>query len=170
MQFEYISGIIDFIQSDEDTKPDEKSISVSSRKNEISRLDPTDTSDENKENGPLVCITEIPIMKVVTKGKNVFILQENNIFSMMGTNLEEIRMKDNRVVVHNNPSRNKTIVIRNKVKDFDCMDDMLIICTATGGVLATRVNFNSTMPNLSFHSLSSMGSTLENYNFVSSIS
>jgi hypothetical protein len=89
---------------------------------------------------------------------------------MMGTNLQEIRIKDSKVVVHNDPSKNKTIVIRNKVKDFDCMDDMLIICTVSGGVLASRADFDYLTPNLSFHSLTSMGSSLENYNFVSSIS
>lgn len=88
---------------------------------------------------------------------------------MMSTNLEEIRISGDRVAVHNDPSKNRTVVIRNKVKDFDCMKDMLIICTVTGGVLVSRADFEYVNPSLTFHSLSSMGSTLENYNFVTKI-
>lgn len=44
-------------------------LTISSRKHEKSSLDPTEPSDENKENDPLVCLAEIPIKKVVTKGK-----------------------------------------------------------------------------------------------------
>jgi hypothetical protein len=37
---------------------------------------------------------------------------------MMSSNLEEIRVIEDKVAVFNNPSKNKTTVIRNKVKDF----------------------------------------------------
>jgi hypothetical protein len=50
------------------------------------------------------------------------------------------------------------------------MNDMLIICTDSGGVLVSRVDFDYVTPNLNFHSFSSKKSNLDNYNFVAKIS
>jgi len=69
---------------------------------------------------------------------------------MMSTNLEEIRMKGDQVAIYNNPTKNRTTVIRNKVKDFDCTNDLLIICTVTGGVLFAKVDFDYPQPSLKF--------------------
>jgi len=88
----------------------------------------------------------------------------------MGSNLEEIRMDGNQTVALNNPVKNQSTIIRNKVKDFDCMNDSLIICTSSGEVLVSRADFDYRNPTLNFHSLSSLGSGLENYNYVSKIS
>lgn len=87
----------------------------------------------------------------------------------MSTNLEEIRIKGDQVAIYNNPAKNRTLIIRNKIKDFDCTNEILIIWTVSGGVLFAKADFDYPQPNLKFNSLTSMGSSLENYNFVSKI-
>jgi hypothetical protein len=61
--------VIFLIKSDEDTNPDEKSqFAASSAVNKQSRFEHSPFS-EDKENDISIWIAEIPIKKVVTKGK-----------------------------------------------------------------------------------------------------
>ena len=116
------------------------------------------------------CLVDIPVQKTITKGNNIFLLQENGIFSVANKKLDIIKHESNKTTLYCNPHKNDIMIIRNKVKDFDWINDALLIWTMSGGVFIARADFEIAYPSLTFHSLSSMGSSLENYNFVSQVS
>lgn len=90
-------------------------------------------------------------------------------FLLLINKLDIIKYQDGKMILYWNPHKNDIMIIRNKVKDFDWTNEALFIWTMSGGAFYAKANFEVAYPSLTFHSLSSMGSSLENYNFVSQV-